>query len=258
MKLTIERLLEKGMDLAGNQIVTDLRVGLGYTAVEVSYRDVGLAYTFSHDIGRRCTVVKETGEITGRSAKELLGWMRKGDLLSTAIGLATLNALLQPYLPESLGKDFLQFLNMGPNDRVGMVGFFPPLIQPIRRRCGELLIFERQINRGKGLLGPEEIRSRMPDCSIVILTATTLINQTFDQITRHIGGAREAVLLGPSVPLLPDIFEKTPITYLGGIQMIDGKKSLQIVSEGGGTPRLMNSGSVKKIVVASKTSFLGI
>ncbi len=252
MKSTIERLLEKGMDLVGNQKVTDLRVGLGYTAVEVSYKDVGLAYTFSRDISRRCTVGKETGEITGRSAKELLGWLRKGDLLSTATGLATLNALLQPYLPESLGKDFLEFLKVGPNDRVGMVGFFPPLIQPIRRRCGELLIFEREVNKGKGLLGPEDIRSHIPDCSIVILTATTLINQTFDRITRHIGGAREAVLVGPSTPLLPDIFEKTPITYLAGIQMIDGKKSLQIVSEGGGTPRLMNSGSVKKIVVASR------
>ncbi len=253
MKSTIERLLEKGMGLVGNQIVTDLRVGLGYTAVEVSYKDVGLAYTFSRDISRRCTVGKETGEITGRSAKELLGWLRKGDLLSTATGLATLNALLQPYLPESLGKDFLEFLKVGPNDRVGMVGFFPPLIQPIRRRCGELLIFEREPNKGKGLLGPEDIRSHIPDCSIVILTATTLINQTFDRITRHIGGAREVVLVGPSTPLLPDIFEKTPITYLAGIQMIDGKKSLQIVSEGGGTPRLMNSGSVKKIVVASRS-----
>ncbi|UCH00885.1 MAG: DUF364 domain-containing protein [Deltaproteobacteria bacterium] len=253
MKSTTERLLEKGMDLAGNQIVTDLRVGLGYTAVEVSYKDVGLAYTFSRDVSRRCTVGKETGEITGRSAKELFGWLRKGDLLSTAIGLATLNALLQAYLPESLGKDFLQFLKIGPKDRVGMVGFFPPLIQPIRRRCGELLVFEREVNKGKGLLSPEDIRSHIPDCSIVILTATTLINQTFDQITRHIGGAREVVLVGPSTPLLPDIFEETPITYLAGIQMIDGKKSLQIVSEGGGTPRLTSSGSVKKIVVASKS-----
>jgi len=102
------------------------------------------------------------------------------------------------------------------------------------------------------LLGPEDIRSHIPACSIVILTATTLINQTFDPITRHIGGAREAVLVGPSTPILPDIFEKTPITYLAGIEMIDGKKSLQIVSEGGGTPRLMNSGSVKKMVVASR------
>jgi len=245
----MERLVEKGMDLAGDQVVTDLRVGLAYTAVEVSGRDVGLAYTFRHDIGPTCTAIKEAGEITGRAAKELVGWIEKGDLLSHAVGLATLNALLQPCLPESQGEDFLSFLTIGPHDRVGMVGFFAPLIKPIQRRCGELLIFEREIKKGKGLLNPEEMRLRLPRCSIVVLSATTLINQTFDQIAKYTGGSREVVLLGPSTPLIPDVFEGTPITYLAGVQMVDGKRSLKIVSEGGGTQRLTNSGSVKKMVV---------
>jgi uncharacterized protein (DUF4213/DUF364 family) len=252
MSLNLEKLLEQGAALACDQVVTDLRVGLGYTAVRVSDEDVGLAYTFRHDISRTCTAVKQAGKITGKTAKELIEWMRRGDLLSSSIGLATLNAVLQPHLPESLGEDFLPFLELGPNDRVGMVGFFAPLIQSIRRRCGELLIFERQTDKGKGLLGPEEIRARIPDCTIVILSGTTLINQTFEEIVKYIGGAREAVLLGPSAPLLPDAFENTPITYLAGVRIIDGEKSLQIVSEGGGTQRLMKSGSVKKIVVASR------
>ena len=251
MSSIIEKLLEKGMDLANDQVVTDLRVGLAYTAVEVSGRDVGLAYTFRHDIGPTCTAVREAGAITGRATKELVGWIGKGDLLSNAIGLATLNALIQAYLPESLGEDFLSFLSIGRHDRVGMVGFFAPLIQPIRQRCGELLIFEREIDRGKGLLDPEEIKLRLPGCSVVILSATTLINQTFDQIAKCIGESREVVLLGPSAPLLPEVFEETPITYLAGIQMVNGKRSLKIVSEGGGTQRLTNSGSVKKVVVPS-------
>ncbi len=252
MKATIEELLERGMGLAGEQLVTDLRVGLGYTAVEVSDKEVGLAYTFRHDIGRTCTALKQAGEITGRTAKELIGWMGRDDLLSSSIGLATLNAVLQPYLPEGLGKDFLPLLKLGPHDRVGMVGFFAPLIQPIRRRCGELLIFERQTNKAKGLLGPGEIRARIPDCTVVILSATTLINKTFEEIVKYIGQAREVVLLGPSAPLLPDAFERTPVTYLGGVQVIDRGKSLRIISEGGGTHRLMKSGSVRKIVVPSK------
>lgn len=249
---TIEDLVEKGMDLAGDQTVTDLRVGLGYTAAEVSNKDVGLAYTFRNDISRTCTAVRQAGGITGRTAKELIEWMRTDDLLSSSIGLATLNALLQPYFPESLGSDFLPLLELGPDDRVGMVGFFAPLIQSIRRRCGELLIFERQTNKAKGLVGPEEIRFRIPDCTVVILSATTLINKTFDEIVKYVGRAREVVLLGPSAPLLPDAFEKTPVTYLGGVRMIDREQSLKIVSEGGGTQRLMKSGSVEKMVVSSK------
>jgi uncharacterized protein (DUF4213/DUF364 family) len=249
---TIEELLERGMGLARELLVTDLRVGLGYTAVEVSGKDVGLAYTFRHDIGGTCTALKQAGQIAGRTAKELIEWMRRDDLLSSAIGLATLNALLQPHLPEGVGEDFLPLLKLGPGDKVGMVGFFAPLIQPIRRRCGDLLIFESKKNREKGLLGPEEIAFRIPDCTVVILSATTLINKTFDEIVKYIEQAREVVLLGPSAPLLPDAFEGTPVTYLGGVEMIDKEKSFRIISEGGGTQRLMKSGSVRKIVVPSK------
>jgi len=247
-----EKLLRKGIDIAGDHVVTDLRVGLAYTAVEVSGKNVGLAYTFRHDIGGRCTAVREAGKITGKPARELIGWIEQSDVLSRAIGLATLNALLQPHLGGSLGEDFLPFLRIGHKDKVGMVGFFDPLIEPVRQRCAELLIFERETSRGNGLLTPEDIRSRLPDCSIVILSATTLINRTFDHIMKYVRGAREIVLLGPSTPLVADIFQNTPITYLAGVKILNGGKTLQVVSEGGGTQRLTASGAVKKEVIASR------
>jgi uncharacterized protein (DUF4213/DUF364 family) len=83
----------------------------------------------------------------------------------------------------------------------------------------------------------------------VIISATTLINETFDEIVAHTMSAREVILLGPSTPLLPEAFEGTPLTYLAGIQIIDRRKTLAIVSEGGGTRRLTKLGTVRKVVV---------
>jgi len=45
-------------------------------------------------------------------------------------------------------------------------------------------------------------------------------------------------LLGPSTPLVPEIFCDTPVTHLGGAVVADSAKVLQIISEGGGTPAL--------------------
>ena len=193
--------------------------------------------------------MREAGEIAGRSVKEALGWAGNGDLLSNAIALAAFNAVLQPRLPKSLGEDFLSFLEIGPHDTMGMIGFFAPLVQPLRERCGELLIFEQERERGEGLLSPEEIGSRLPGCSIVIISATTLINETFDDIIKHTASAREVILLGPSTPLLPEAFKETPLTY---DQIIDSGKTLALVSEGGGTRRLTKRGTVKKVLVSAK------
>jgi hypothetical protein len=46
------------------------------------------------------------------------------------------------------------------------------------------------------------------------------------------------VLMGPSTPLLPEIFHDTPVRHLGGAIVVDSAKALQIISEGGGTPAL--------------------
>jgi uncharacterized protein len=44
--------------------------------------------------------------------------------------------------------------------------------------------------------------------------------------------------MGPSTPLVPEIFGDIPVTHLGGAVVTDSAKVLQIISEGGGTPAL--------------------
>ncbi len=44
--------------------------------------------------------------------------------------------------------------------------------------------------------------------------------------------------MGPSTPLLPEIFRDTPVTHLGGAVVADSARVLQVISEGGGTPAL--------------------
>ena len=44
--------------------------------------------------------------------------------------------------------------------------------------------------------------------------------------------------MGPSTPLMEEVFSQTPVTHLGGATVVDAGRVLQIVSEGGGTPAL--------------------
>ena len=48
---------------AGDQVVKDIRIGLGYTCVELSGGGCGLAYTFRRDTGHTCSVLGTAGTL---------------------------------------------------------------------------------------------------------------------------------------------------------------------------------------------------
>ena len=75
----------------------------------------------------------------------------------------------------------------------------------------------------------------LPKCQVVILSATTLLNHTVDDLLGCCGSAREIALLGPSTPFLPKVFSRHGVTMLSGLQVVDAPRVLRIVSEGGGT-----------------------
>ena len=70
---------------------------------------------------------------------------------------------------------------------------------------------------------------------MALITSTTIINDTVDELLEAARDCRELVLLGPSTPLIAEAFEGTAVTWLSGITVDDADGLLRVVSEGGGT-----------------------
>jgi uncharacterized protein (DUF4213/DUF364 family) len=246
--MLIDRLHEAVSPLAGDHRVVDLRIGLGYTGVLLDDGRCGLAYTFRDAAPTRgCNVLDEAGGLAGRRAADLAQSARSPDPIAAAIGLATLNALAEP--PAGEGGDVLERLALGPRDEVGMVGFFRPLVEPLRRRVAALHVFERRADAAAGILPSEATEEILPRCRVVILTATSLLNRTVDGLLARCRNAEEIVLLGPSTPLYPAFFAERGVTLLSGVWVSDGPMALRIISEGGGTRRLQPA--LRKVVLAT-------
>jgi uncharacterized protein (DUF4213/DUF364 family) len=118
-----------------------------------------------------------------------------------------------------------------------MVGLFAPLVEKIRATGAILTVIEKNPQRLE-LLSPEAKRQALKDCDVAIITATTLLNKTFEETLGSLGKPRAVALLGPSTPLIPEIFRNTSVTHLGGVAVADSTRVMQIISEGGGTPAL--------------------
>jgi uncharacterized protein len=216
--------------------IKDVRIGLGYTAVQHESGYAGVAWT-PEESAPSCTHFKAAGSLAGSPARELLALLaNETSGLARAVGLATANAILAALpRPAGIKEEVIASLNITDADHVAMVGFFGPIINSLKKTGCRLDIIELNPERGENTLTPLQGKEALASCTVAIITGVTLINNTFDTVTEALGNPRAAVLLGPSSPLCGEIFHGTKISHVAGSRVINADAVLRIVSEGGGT-----------------------
>lgn len=213
----------------------DVRIGLGYTSVRLDNGNIGIAWT-ARSNSESCTHETKAGTLAGRPAGELLEMLAsKRNALARSIGLAAANALASGFpRPGSVKKDVLDIINIKAADHVVMVGFFGPLVPKLHKAGCRLDILELQTDR-PGTISPEQGKASLMSCTIAIITATSIITGTFDELLADLGKPRSVVILGPSSFMCPHVYNKTPVTHIAGAWIRNASAVEKIVSEGGGT-----------------------
>lgn len=234
----LNRLYEYIEPSAKKRRIADVRIGLSYVGVKLDNDAAGLAAVLPDITIRGCTVLPDAGTYAGSPAIKMLRHLIDGrNVLHRAIGLATVNALTKPPSDSTEDREATTYLNLQPEEKVVMIGLFSPLVERIRATGADLTVIEKNPQRLE-LLSEEKKQQACRDCNVAIITATTLLNNTFEETIGLLGKPRAVALIGPSTPLVPAIFDNTPVTHLGGVTVNNPLRMLQIISEGGGTPAL--------------------
>lgn len=220
----------RGKDL----LVKEVRIGLSYLGVKLEGNLMGLAAVLRHELTPGCSVFDKAGKLAGSKGSDFLRCLVHGrNPLEKALGLATANAIINP---EPNGEDMntLELINLSSKDRVAMVGLFRPMVQRIKQTGASLSIIERNPALME-VLGQKERERILEECTVAIITATTLLNDTMEEVLNSLGSPRHVAVLGPSTPMCGDLFEGTKVNHLGGSALLNTKKIMQIISESGGT-----------------------
>lgn len=223
--------------------VKDVRIGLAYIGVLISGDYGGVACTPLYEFSG-CPALGFADTLKGKTAEKVLELVLSENPLEAAVGIATANALshmLSDLKPENFPVSNTDILDLiKPEDKVAMVGYFGPLVPKILKITDKLTVLEkREIEDPKTMTLPsEKAREVLPTSDVIILSASTLANRTFDELLSFRGAAREVVLLGPSAPLYPAPFFSRGITAIMGTRIIDPLTMLTVVSEAGGTKKL--------------------
>jgi uncharacterized protein (DUF4213/DUF364 family) len=232
-----ERIEEAALPVARGVGVRDVRIGLFYTAVMLEDGRAGVSFTFNRGRRVECSRLRAVCPLPGRDASELVELMDAPEEVERAVALATVNALVNTDLPTAGEGDFLTMLDIRPDEQVGMVGLFTPVLPRLRQRTSSILIFEQNPDPGRGVdLLPEQDAYRLlPGCGVAVITATSIVNGTIDRLLEAACNCRKVVLLGASTPLVTEPFAGTPVTLLSGVVVLDAEEILRRVSEAGGT-----------------------
>ena len=225
-------------DKAREVTVEVVSLGLGYTAVRTSDEGIGVSYTYFSD-KRTCMVLNTQTDYEGRPAFLLLEKIKSDNSLERSMALALINALNHKnarVLPEDRRNETMfEKLEIGRNSRIAMVGYFGPLVKNFQERRIALEI----LDESRGLGRERNFYPKLKNwADVLLLTSTSILNQSTEKILAHVGGNVRTVMLGPSTPMVAAAFEHLPVHMLAGTVPLDIENTLKAVRHGRGTPVL--------------------
>jgi uncharacterized protein (DUF4213/DUF364 family) len=174
-----------------------------------------------------------------QSARDLAKLIHSKSLMEASIGMATINALLPPQEERWVNLNAEAVIaKHGAGKQVALIGHFP-FIPRLQEQVGTLWVLEQQPRDDDLPAGAAS--ELLPQADVIAITGTTLINHTFDALMALRRPEALVLVLGPSTPLSPLLFEHG-VHLLAGAVVEDIGPVLQAVSQGANFRQLHRQG----------------
>lgn len=227
-------------------------IGIFFSGIKLSNGEGGICFTPVKEIPEAvccpssARAMPNSGKLVGQPVGYYIQRMQQGGPLQKALGIAVLNALsatcwrLHPPTSYRLikGIDPVENRTIADDAEVVVIGALVPYFRMLKRREKPFTILEKDSRT----LKPDEMKFFQPQenagrciaaADLLIITGTTLINNTLEEILGQMKSGAEAVLVGPTASMLPDAFFSRGITSIGGIMVTDADRLLDTLAEAG-------------------------
>jgi uncharacterized protein (DUF4213/DUF364 family) len=243
-------------------------VGLFFTGVKLSNGVAGACATPLKTIPEAVCCPSSAmampfpGKLRGRPAGALMREARSAHGIRRAVGIATVNALADccwrrrphPGVTLVTGIDAFDAAAIRAGETVVVVGAFVPFLKELKRRGQPFLVLEQD----PATLKPDELphfrpaaaaASVVPQADVVLITGSTLVNSTLEQLLALARPEARVAIIGPTVGMLPDAFLARGADVLGSIRIGEPDAFLDLLAEGGSGHHFFGR-SAEKIVLA--------
>jgi len=186
------------------------------------------------------------GKMQGKPARDAMKEAFSDHGIRRAVGIATVNALAElcwerrphPQIELLRGLDAFDANSFRPGDQTVVVGAFVPFLKELKRRGQPFLVLEKDPDTLKASEMPfyrpaAMAREVVPQADVLLMTGTTLINDTLEDLLSWAKPEARVTVVGPTVGLLPDAFLARGADILGGVKITQPDAFLDLLAEGG-------------------------
>ena len=244
-----ERLYDLSLKKAESVTVDKVSLGVGYTAVQTSDGGIGVSYTY-FEKKTSCTVRADDVDFEQQPAALLLERIKRQAPLEKSMALALINSLNYRdalALPDDPHNDALiRHFGIEKGRHVSMVGYFGPTIKLLEEKAAIVEV----IDESRGIGETDRFMDRLSAWTeVLILTSTSLLNNTTEAILERLGPDAKTVILGPSTPMIREAFTGLPVHMLAGIAPIPDENVFKVICHGLGTPVLLKACYKKYLIM---------
>ena len=202
-------------------------------------RNCGLAATLPRDaLRQKPPMVKEPGFLLDKRPLELAQLAYSQRILEAAIGMATINSLLDIDVETCLDLNARDLIaEKGKGKSIAIVGHFP-FIPKLREDAKQLWVIEK--NPQEGDFTEAEAKNLIPQADIVGITGTAFTNHTLDYLLELCNPKAYVIVLGDTTPLSPILFDYG-VDAISGTMVVNSSLALRCVSQGANFRQIMGT-----------------
>jgi uncharacterized protein (DUF4213/DUF364 family) len=207
--------------------VRSMLVGEHWTVV--CSRHCGISTALRSNHVQRHMPILDVSLLHRKSARELAELAYSTDLWEASLGVAAINSMLDVDESRTVEMNAAEVLaSQGQGKKLAMVGRFP-FISQLRQSVRQLWVIEQHPAREE--YPAEAAIDLLPQADVIAITGSTLVNHTLDQLLAFCSPHATVIVLGPSTPLSPLLFDHG-VHILCGTRVMDELSVLQTVGQG--------------------------
>ncbi|TFF98785.1 MAG: hypothetical protein EU547_00470 [Promethearchaeota archaeon] len=173
------------------------------------------------------------------------------DIIKKVIGISCINAISQHLLFNyefnlKYSEKKIAGLDFNSINSVGFIGAIVPTMKKLAK-TGIDKIFLRENDKSKipenidKLIIKEDL-DFVEEIEVLLITGSSLANDTIDNILDLSSNCKEVVLIGPTASCIPEPLFNEGLTRIAGMRLMEPNKVCDVIMKGGGTRQFKKFG----------------
>lgn len=237
--------------------ILSIQVGMSRTAVLVETAEglrCGLAASLANlEFDTRCNPrVTRAGHLLEMSIEEIVNLIESPSQTEASIALATINAFLPRIKLPKVDLNATEYIRQHAEGKnIALIGHFP-FIEEMKPLVKNLWVLE--LNPRGDDLPADAAPQIVPQADFLAITATTLINQTFEGLIALCRMDATVIMLGPTTPLSPILFAHG-VHIISGSEVIDPNAAMLGIAQGASMHQLKKEGSIRYVTLGKNDNY---